>query len=99
MLPGNFTWWDILVAIAMGIPIGLLLPVRPKYLLIDIVITLAFFIPLTVVRLIEGTFTGAVTFTGFLFVVFLITAYISTRFNKGAREKEDIIKHLDEYPR
>lgn len=98
-LPGNFTFWDILVVIAMGIPLGLFLPVRPKYLLIDIVTALAFFIPLTVVRLIEGTYEGIITFSGFLYIIFLLTAYIATKFNKNAQEKEEIIKYLDEYPR
>lgn len=99
ILPGNFSLWDIVICIILGIPVGLFLPVRPKYLLIDLVAALAFFLPLTVVRLIEGTFTGSVTFTGFLFCVFLVTAYTATKFNKHAQEKESIIKYLDEYPR
>lgn len=98
-LPGGFTWWDILVVIAIGIPVGLFLPVRPKYILIDLVMAVSFFVPLTVVRLIEGTYNGIVTFAGLLYVVFIITAYLCTKFNRNAQEKEKIIKYLDDYPR
>lgn len=99
ILPGGFTFWDILVVIAIGIPVGLFLPIRPKYILIDVVIAFTFFVSLTVVRLIEGTFNGIVTTAGLLYIVFLITAYVATKFNRNAQEKEKIIKYLDEYPR
>lgn len=95
----SFSWLDVLVAVLVGLPVGLFLPTRPKYLLIDIVISVAFFLSLSVARIVEGTFDGRFVTIFILFTIFLISTYFSSRFNKNAQEKEQLIKFLDEYPK
>lgn len=95
----NLNWVDIFVAVFVGVPIGLFLPTRPKYLLIDIVISIAFFLSLSVTRLVQDTYNGTLGTVFVLFIIFLISAYVSSNFNTNAQEKEQLIKYLDEYPR
>ncbi len=85
----------------MGIPFGLILPSRPRYLIIDALGAIIFFISISVVRIVEGVFTGQILLAGGMYAIFLLGAYISaSRWNREATNKEELIKsiqkHVDE---
>lgn len=95
-MPLEVTTLDFFVAVVMGIPLGILLPVRPRYLYIDIVLAFTFFVGLSCVRLAEGTFSGDIPIVGVLFFLFFIGVVIGTRFNRRAKEKEAVIKFVQQ---
>lgn len=87
---------ELILAMIIGIPIGVVLPVRPRYLFIDFVIAFTFFMSTAVIQIVEHIFDGALIGTGILFALFYIGATVGTRFNKGAKEKEAVIKYLQQ---
>lgn len=89
------TFIDIIIAIIIGIPFGLLFPVRPKYLILDLAAAIIFFPTITLTRIMEGTFTGQLSGAGFLYIIFLVSAFIATKFNRTAQAKEAIIKQIE----
>lgn len=88
----DFTTLDFFMAFIMGVPVGILFPVRPRYLIIDFITALTFVLSISILRAIEGTFTGEILATGALLGLFLMGAAFGTRFNRGARDKEAVIK-------
>jgi hypothetical protein len=91
----TITLLDVLVAILIGIPFGLLFPVRPKYLFLDLAAAIIFFPSISINRWFEGTYTGQMMAAGLLYCLFLISAYAATRFNKSAQAKEEIVKSIE----
>lgn len=62
---------------------------------IDLAAGAVFFISLSLTRFTENTFTGELLEAGLLYGIFLISSIVSTRFNKTAQAKEEIIKTIE----
>lgn len=91
----EISWIDAIAAALMAIPFGLLFPVRRRYIIIDLIAATVFFPSLSLVRWIEGSFTGQILGAGILYIIFLASAYIASLFNKEAQAKEDVIKNIN----
>ncbi len=89
------TLLDVIVAIIIGIPFGFLFPIRPRYIIMDIAAAVVFFPSISIVRITEGTYTGQMLQAGILYCLFLISAYITTKFNKTAQAREELIKIIE----
>lgn len=97
-LPGNFTPSDFIIAFLMGIPFGLSITTRAKYLYVPMVGGAIFFIAFSAVRYAQGTFTGGTFLVGIAFELFLLGAYLTAiKLNPVSKTKEELIGYLEKH--